>query len=155
MEIINFYESTNQSELVEKINQCDWGAARFLTELLRENTFLSTLGGEGTLFLLMDGDRVVSFATLTKQDSIRDETLFPWIGFVYTTPEYRGHRYAGKLLAHAEASAVKQGYTRVFLATDHVGLYEKYGFTYLETRMDVWGNENSVFYKELKGADGV
>ena len=87
MKIIDYFESTNQQELTAKIACCDWSAARFLAELLQKQTFSGTLGGWGHLFMLMDGENLVSFATLAGQDAVRDEALTPWIGFVYTAPE--------------------------------------------------------------------
>ena len=149
MKIINFFESSDQQDLIEKIAACHWRAAAFLAELLRKGTFSETQGGWGYLFLLMDGEKLVSFATLTGQDAIRDESMTPWIGFVYTQPEYRGHRYSGQVLAHAEAVAEKLGYQRVYLETDHVGLYEKYGYEFLENRVDCWGEDARVLYKNL------
>lgn len=149
MEIIHYFEYSQKEALMEKLGHADWSAARFLVNILKESTFLDTLGGEGELFFLMDGESIVSFCTLTRQDSIRDESLYPWIGFVYTAPEYRGHRYAGCLLAHAEEIAAKQGYKRVHLGTDHVGLYEKYGYSYLENRIDCWGDDTRILYKDL------
>lgn len=151
MEIINYFESEKQAELTAKISACDWSAAGFLTELLQKDTFNETLGGWGDLYLLMDGENLVSFATFTGQDAVRDESLYPWIGFVFTKPEYRGHRYAGLLLSHAEAKAAIMGHGRVYIATDHVGLYEKYGYEYLENRIDCWGDDMRVLYKNLEG----
>ncbi len=150
MEIINYFESTNQSELIKKISVCDWSAARFLANLLENGTFHETLGGWGYLFLLMDGENLVSFATMTGQDAVRDESLTPWIGFVFTQPEYRGHRYAGQVLAHAEKVAAKLGYGRLYLETEHVGMYEKYGYEYLENRIDCWGDDVRVLYRNLE-----
>lgn len=149
MKIINYFESADQLALQEKIAACDWSAAGFLAELLKKGTFNETLGGWGYLFLLMDGENLVSFATLTGQDAIRDETMTPWIGFVFTRPEFRGNRYAGRVLAHAEKMAARLGYRRVYLETDHVGLYEKYGYTFLENRIDFWGEAARVLYKDL------
>lgn len=151
MKIINYFEESNQPVLMQKIAQCDWSAAKFLVELLENGTFFKTLGGYGALYLLMDGDNLVSFATLAGQDSVRDESMQPWIGFVYTAPEYRGHHYAGQVLAYAEAVAARNGYKKVYIATDYEGLYEKYGYTYLENRIDCWGDDMRVLYKELKG----
>ncbi len=150
MKITNFFESAEQAALIAKIADCDWSAARFLVELLQKGTFRETLGGWGELYLLMDGEKLVSFATLTNQDAVRDESLYPWIGFVYTVPEYRGHRYAGRVLAYAEAVAASRGYGSVYIATDHVGLYEKYGYGYLENRIDCWGDNERVLVKALE-----
>lgn len=151
MKIVNYFESSEQAALREKIAVCDWSAAGYLVELLEKGTFNEMLGGAGELYLLMDGDSLVSFATLTMQDSVRDDSLFPWIGFVFTVPEYRGHRYAGRLLAHGEAVAASRGHRKVYIATDHVGLYEKYGYTYQENRVDYWGDDTRVLYKEIAG----
>ena len=151
MEIIHYFESENQSLLMEKIATCDWSAARFLVDLLQKETFHETLGGWGDIYLLMEEDNLVSFLTLTGQDAVRDEAITPWIGFVFTQPEYRGNRYAGLLLHHAEAVAAKMGYQKVCIATDYVGLYEKYGYTYQENRIDCWGSDQRVLYKNLAG----
>ena len=149
MQIISYFDSENQTELVEKLAKVDWSAAEFLVALLRENRFFEMLGGWGDIYLLMDGENIVSFATLTGQDSVRDETLVPWSGFVYTAPEYRGHRYAGMLLAHIEAVAAEKGHETLYISTDHVGLYEKYGYRFLENRLDFWGDDTRVLYKAL------
>lgn len=86
MDIISYFECNQQAKLKEAIAACDWSAARFLVELLEKGTFDETLGGWGELYLLMDGGNLVSFATFTGQDAVRDESLTPWIGFVYTVP---------------------------------------------------------------------
>jgi GNAT superfamily N-acetyltransferase len=145
MEIYNYFEYGDQEKILADIDHCDWSAAHFLADLLRKGTFNDTLGGWGKLYILMDGDKLVSFLTLTGQDAVRDESLTPWIGFVYTKPEYRGNRYAGLLIARSEAEAAGMGYPKVYIASDHVGLYEKYGYAYQKT---VWiaGAMICVFY---------
>ena len=150
MKIVSYFESDQKDDLTENIARCDWSAARFLVELLKKGTFFETLGGFGDIYLLLDGENLVSFATLTGQDAVRDESLYPWIGFVFTVPEYRGHRHAGKVLTHAEKIAASQGHSNVYIATDHVGLYEKYGYTYLYNRIDCWGDDMRVLYKNLE-----
>lgn len=150
MDIIHYFEANNQAELTDKIARCDWGAAKFLVELLQKGTFFETLGGWGELYLLMDGAELVSFVTFTGQDAVRDESLTPWIGFVHTAPAYRGHRYAGRLLSHAEAQAANRGYRKIYIATDYVGLYEKYGYSYQENRIDCWGDDQRVLVKNLE-----
>lgn len=148
MHFEDFFKRDNQQELIEKIEQGDWRAAKFLAKLLREGEFQQAVGG-GTVYLLMDGENIVSFVTLTRQDCIADETLYPWLGFFYTFPAYRGHRYGGQLLTYAAEEVKKRGCKQVYLATDHVGLYEKYGFAYLENRMDIYGEDSRIYVKML------
>lgn len=148
MKIIDFFQAEHQDILIEEIGQSNWGAAKFLVKLLREDTFRQTLG-DGTVYLLMDGKCIVSFVTLSRQDCIADQTMCPWLGFFFTFPEYRGNRYGGKLLAYAAEEARRQGFQKVYLATDHIGLYEKYGFTYFGNRIDVYGEDSRIYVKIL------
>lgn len=149
MQIIDYFKSERQPHWLAEISRCEWRAAHFLAQLLREGSFHRTLG-RGTLFLLTDGDALASFVTLTEQDCIDDKALKPWIGFVHTAPEYRGRRCAGLLLDHAVRTAGLYGAEQVYICTDHVGLYEKYGFTYLENRISIYGEDSRVLVRSTK-----
>ncbi len=149
MRIFDFFDESEQLPWIEKIKVCDWGAARFLSELLEQRRFFKTLGEGGKLLMIADGDRLVSFVTLSHRDCIDDDSLYPWIGFVFTTPEYRGHRYSGMLIEEACMHAKAQGHEQVYIATDHVGLYEKYGFSYIETRIDIYNEESRIYCRKL------
>lgn len=150
MQIIEYFEDADNKKWIDRIEQCPWNAARLMAKLLKEDTFYSTLGGSGKFYIMIDGEKVVSFLALTKQDCIADEELFPWIGFVFTALEYRGHRYSEQMIKHACAQAKNEGHKKVYLATDHVGFYEKYGFTYMENRIDVYGDDSRIYYKVLE-----
>lgn len=146
MRIIDFFACDDSAHWLTEIAKGDWRAAKYLAELLENGTFRSLTGG-GTVYLLTEGEALVSFVTLTRLDCIADETIYPWLGFFYTFPAYRGHRYGGRLLDFATAQAGKQGYPQVYLATDHQNLYEKYGFTYIENRMDIYGTDSRIYIR--------
>lgn len=149
MIIKKFTELGSKIEWISKIRNCDWRAAGFLADLLEQERFNQVLGN-GCLFVLADGENLVSFATLTQKDCIDDDRLFPWIGFVFTVPEYRGKRYSGRIIAHACKAAQEQGFEAVYIATDHTGLYEKYGFEYVESRTDIYGEESRIYRRALR-----
>lgn len=146
MKILELNTIGEQKVWAERIRLCDWGAAKLLADLVEQNKFHELLG-VGSLFIMADGEKIVSFCTLTQRDCVKDDTLFPWIGFVFTAPEYRGNRYSGKLIEYACNKAKEQGYKKVYIATDHIGLYEKYGFTYIESRTDIYGEEARIYYR--------
>lgn len=150
MEIKEFFKEDEaaRAHWTEEIKKSDWRAAEFLVGLLTKGTFRDILG-EGELYLLTDGDRLMSFVTMTHRDCIVDDSLFPWIGFVYTFPEYRGNRYSELLINNCADIAKNQGYKKLWIATDHENLYEKYGFTFLENRVDCWGEDSRVLYRKL------
>ena len=99
--------------------------------------------------MLTDGDKLVSFATLAPQDEIDVPELTPWIGFVYTFPAYRGHRNAGKLISHICEVLKSVGTEKVYISTDEIGLYEKYGFTFWQTMPTREGKPTRVYVKKL------
>lgn len=87
--------------------------------------------------------------TLAPLDDIQPTELSPWIGFVYTFPEYRGHHYAGILLEYAESLACVMGKEYIYISTGHTGLYEKYGYEFFKTEKDVLGEDSRVYRKHI------
>ena len=109
--------------------------------------------GEGArLFYICKNGEMRAFLTLSRQDCISDPSLPLWIGFVYTYPAYRNRGYAGRLLNHAVAKAAESGADRVYLATDEIGFYERYGFEYAESRLDVYGNVSRIYFRDCASA---
>ncbi len=69
--------------------------------------------------------------------------------FFHTTPAYRGRRYGKIFIDHACRAAKEMGYHKIYIATDHINLYEKYGFPYLENRVDIHGTDSRVYGRSL------
>ena len=153
MKVIEYFTSNDKAHWLEEIAKADWGAAKFLHQLLSEGKLKETLGDSALVPLLTDGEKLVSFCTFAPLDDVQPTELSPWIGFVYTAPEYRGHRYAGELLNWAESVATVMGREAVYISTDHTGLYEKYGYDFFKTAKSVGGKETRIYRKELS-ADG-
>lgn len=150
MEIIEYFSDSRKEHWLGQIAGAKWVPAVYLSQLLSNiESFERNLGTGGRVFMLTDGDRLVSFAALTRQDSIKDESLYPWIGYVFTFPEYRGNRYSQKLIAYMEEQAKQEGHSHVYIATKHVGLYEKFGYEYVDSQLDEWRTETRIYTKEL------
>ena len=149
MKIIDYFTAENKPHWLAQIQKSDWSAGAFLHDLLKEEKLKSLAGEQTKLFLLTEGDELISFCTLAEKDDIQPTTLTPWIGFVYTYPEHRGHRHAQTLLQFAEQTAAHAGAKQVYISTNHQGLYEKYGYTYLSTMNDVNGEPSRVYTKNV------
>ena len=100
--------------------------------------------------LLTDGEKLVAFCAYAKMDEIQPTELYPWLGFVYTFPEYRGRRCAGLLFKEAERLAKQEGKGALYVSTDHIGLYEKYGFAFREEAQSIYGESSRVYEKKVK-----
>ena len=149
MDILD-YESTVRPEWwLKQIGDCDWAGARYLYTLLTENRFHELCGEKARLLLLTDGTKMVSFCTYAEKDDIPDTELTPWMGFVYTFPAHRGHRHVGKLFDEIERMAIEEGAAAVYISTNHIGLYEKYGCSFLTQTNDMNGEPSRIYVKEI------
>lgn len=148
---IREYSSLGEAEqrrAREAIRKGDWRAAAFLHELLEKDELRTHCGPNTRLLLGMEGERLAAFCTLAERDEVETD-LMPWIGFVYTFPEFRGHRFSGLLIDRACALARSAGHAQVYVSTNEIGLYEKYGFEFLETTSDVWGGSTQLYRRRL------
>ncbi|MBQ9234338.1 MAG: GNAT family N-acetyltransferase [Lachnospiraceae bacterium] len=143
--LIEYYASDNQEHWLNEIKQSDWNAGQFLYELLRDNRLKKLCGESTKVLLLTDGDALVSFCTYAEQDDIREPALTPWVGFVYTFPEYRGKRCIGKLFDQAYDLAKRDKYEHIYISTGETGLYEKYGYSFWKTMKDMHGEDSRVY----------
>lgn len=149
MKVISFFESDRQEHWLKEIARSDWGAGAFLHELLSKGSFFEAVGGKSRVLLLTDGDELISFCTYAERDDIQPSELTPWMGFVYTFPAHRGHRYLGLLLEEIEGLAREEHVPAVYISTNHVGLYEKYGCEYFAMMNDMDGQPSKVYVKRI------
>ena len=151
MRILEYFSlnGAEQARVREAIGRSDWRAAAYLREKL-ERGELRALYGESTRVLLgTEGDRLAAFCTLAERDDVADTVLTPWIGFVYVFPAYRGCRRSGELIESACALARRDGHLCVYLSSREDGLYEKYGFEFVEAVRDAWGEATRVYRRAL------
>lgn len=149
MEIVEFFTAEDQAHWLCELAKCDWGAGKYLHQLLKENTLKKKFGETALVPMLVDGRELMAFCTFAPMDEIWPTELSPWIGFVYTFPKYRGHHYAGRLLEYAESIATVMEREAVYVSTDHVGLYEKYGYEFIRMDKNISNEETRVYRKVL------
>ena len=149
MKIIEYFSTDRKEHWLSELKKSDWGAGQRLYGWLRDG-ILKDFGGDNTkVFMLVDGEKLLSFCTFAEKDDIQPTELTPWIGFVYTFPDYRGNHYAGKLLAHVELLAKEEGVKRIHISTGEIGLYEKYGYEFWQMMKDMDGENSRVYIKDV------
>lgn len=149
MEIKEYFSEGNKEFWLSRIGESDWGAGKFLYKLLKNHELKQYVGENTKVLMLVDGENLVSFCTYADKDDIQSTDLTPWIGWVYTFPDYRGHRYAGKLLRYAEILAKEANVKNIYISTNHDGLYEKYGYEFYCIMKDINGDDSRVYVREL------
>ena len=149
MQVSNYFDIDNKEHWINEIERSDWRAGPFLGRLLREGEFFDAVGSDSRVLLLTEGDELLSYCTFAEKDDIQPTDLTPWVGFVYTFPEHRGHRYAGLLFDEVERLAKERQITEVYLSTNHIGLYEKYGWEFFGMMDDMDGEPSRVYVKRI------
>ena len=149
MKIIEYFGADDKEYWLSKIKESDWGAGQYLYELLKNQKLKQFVGENTKVLMLVDGEDLVSFCTFAEKDDIQPTDLTPWIGWVYTFPNYRGNHYAGKLLSHAETLAKEARIKNIYISTNHTGLYEKYGYEFFEIMKDINGEDTRVYIRHL------
>ena len=58
--------------------------------------------------------------------------IYPWLANVYIDTKYRKMGYSKILLENISETAIENiKFNQLYLYTEHIGLYEKYGFEYV------------------------
>ena len=86
---------------------------------------------EYSWYLCLDEDKIVAGLGVIENDFHNRKDLSPNICAVYTEEEYRNQGIAGKLLNIAVEDCRQKGISPIYLVTDHVNFYERYGWEFL------------------------
>lgn len=99
-------------------------------------------------YLCLDGGRIVGGLGVIDNDFHDRKDLAPNVCAVYTEPDHRGRGVAGRLLKRAVSDLRAAGISPVYLVTDHVGFYERYGWRFCCTAREDGGGRTRVYIHE-------
>lgn len=96
--------------------------------------------------LLIDGDELIGFISLFETDGEYRTDLKPWYATMYVKPEYRGRGYSKILNDAILNEARNRGFDKVYLKSDLINYYEKFGAKYMEDLE----NGEKLYYINIK-----
>ncbi len=133
---INLRQKPQMKDAAAEWFYCKWGVPK---EAYLEcmNAYLNSETEYGW-YLCLDGERIVGGLGVIENDFHDRRDLAPNICAVYTEKDCRCRGIAGRLLNTAVEDMRSKGITPIYLLTDHIGFYEKYGWEFL---CMVHGNE--------------
>lgn len=95
--------------------------------------------------LLLEGGAIIGSYGLIQNDYIDRTDLWPWLCALYVEPPHRDRGLGSRLLADGKARAARLGYPKLYLATDHIGYYERYGFVHIGSGRHPDGDTSRVY----------
>lgn len=82
-------------------------------------------------YLCLEGEKIIGGLGVIENDFHDRKDLTPNVCAVYTEKEYRCHGIAGRLLDMVAEDMRSKGISPIYLITDHVNFYERYGWEFL------------------------
>ncbi|MDR7870778.1 MAG: GNAT family N-acetyltransferase [Tissierellaceae bacterium] len=146
IEIISVKESPEYKDRAIKYFQSKWASENSMK--VYEDCITNCVTTTSLLpqwYLLMDKDKIIGCAGLITNDFISRMDLYPWVCALYIEEQYRGNGYGSLLLEKAKIDSKKSNFPHLYLCTDHIGYYEKYGFQYIGTGYHPWGESSRIY----------
>ena len=85
-----------------------------------------------TFVALIDGEPAGMYQLSMSDDLYSRPDLYPWLINVYVDEKFRGRNVARELMNTVKENAKELGLTELYLYTKHIGLYEKFGWKFIE-----------------------
>ncbi len=97
-----------------------------------------------------ENGKIIGYYSLVAQELVKDNHNYtPWLGTLFIRKKYRGNHYSPILLENACHHIKDMGYDNLFLATEHIGYYEKFGFEEIWLGLYLWGAPTKFYKKTL------
>ena len=96
-----------------------------------------------TYVALIDNEPVGMYQIAISDDLNSRPDIYPWIINVYVDEKFRGKNVCRELMKTVPESAKKANIEELYLYTKHIGLYEKFGWEFVE-EVQTFKNDSPV-----------
>lgn len=102
-----------------------------------------------SIFVATSGNNIIGFYTFLRTDFYPENRYSPWISSIYTDKTYRGKRISEKMKNTVIEYAKQQHFLKVYIPSDIIGLYEKYGFKKIGGLQNYNKDIDYIFVREI------
>ena len=150
MKIVSVRENPEYTDIAIHYFQSKW--ANDNSMMVYEDCIKHCVNAEAPLpqwYLLYHEETIVGCAGLITNDFISRMDLYPWVCALYIEEAHRGNHYGSLLLKRAVKDTKAAGFSHVYLCTDHIGFYERYGFEYIGMGYHPWGDHSRIYRRDV------
>jgi len=152
-EIVNL---ANAPQFIEQVAKClydewDENDGRTLQDAIyrtRHSIFTDRIP---QTLIAKSGDQLVGTVHIWQNDLKCRQDLSPWMAALYVKKEYRGQGIGTALQKACIETVKKLGYKSLYLITDHIGLYEKMGWEFMELAPIMGEKKTRVYQYKITG----
>lgn len=113
-----------------------------------ENCITHSITTENVLprwYILLKENEIVGGFSLLTNDFVSRGDLWPYLSALYVEETERGKALGSMLLEHGRKEAYKLGFRKVYLCTDHINYYEKYGWKCIGEGYHPWNEKTNIY----------
>ena len=153
--MLKIFNIKNKPEYIEEVcilTQREWGDKNLSEDEFknRVNTKIQKLyvaldNPYYCKLILLDNDVLIGFISIFESDGDERFDLKPWYATMFVKEEFRGKGYSKILNDAILDEARKRGFSRLYLKSDLVNYYEKFGAKYIEDL----SNGEKLYYIEV------
>jgi GNAT superfamily N-acetyltransferase len=135
-----------------------FSAAFGLPQRLYDDSIAHSLTTDSALprwYLMLKGESVVGCYGLITNDFNSRQDLCPWLAALFVDETERGRGLGSNLLEHALSEAGKLGFPTVYLTTDLIGYYEKYGWKHIGSAYGITNESRVYAHETLRVAEHI
>lgn len=152
VEIVSVREHPDYKDIAIQYFQDKWASPQTL--MVYDDCITHCIGAVNPLpqwYLLEEDGEILGCCGLITNDFISRMDLYPWLCALYIDDAWRGRALGSVLIDRARQDAAKAGFESIYLATDHISYYEKYGFSYMGNGYHPWGDTSRIYRAATAG----
>ena len=147
---MNIYSVKNDPELCEKVKlYCmeKWNKVyQSFAECADKSVEADMLPQTWVVKGMKEEKDILGFFQLAEHERItRFAGISPFVSALYVDERVRGYGCGEFMLNHAKYEAARLNFKKVYIATDHIGYYEKYGFREIGLDIYEWGSPAKLY----------
>lgn len=142
---INFWDFL-RNNLIDYANSCNREAGPILAQKMKENNFSDW----ERIFVATENEKIIWFCTFTKEDWIPNCDYFPFVWFIFVDENHRWKRVSEKMINEVEKYAKTLNFKKLYIVSDHKGLYEKYWFEKCDEKADEMRRIETIFMRDIE-----